>query len=250
MGILIKQNNISKTFKDFRGHNFKVLKDISLEITEGEFFVFLGPSGCGKSTLLRIMSGLEKNFTGSQEYLNNLKKGDFGFVFQQFALLPWLTVEENISLGIVADGEMTEDKKNKVEELIKSLGLEKFKNEHPKELSGGMKQRVGIARALAVDPKVIFLDEPFSALDSFTAKILREELLSIWKERKMTVIMVTHNIEEALQLGDRIAVMSSRPGKIDEIFINPLSRPRNLRSEEFFKIVDKLESLVKVGPDI
>ena len=134
----------------------------------------------------------------------------------------------------------------KVDSLLQLFGLEKFANEYPKELSGGMKQRVGIARTLAIDPRVIFLDEPFSALDSFTAKALRQELLAVWKERHMTIIMVTHNIEEALELGDRIGVMSSRPGKLDDIIENTLPRPRETRSAEFFTMVDKITSLVKI----
>ncbi len=244
MSTIITQKNISKVFKDFRGHTFQALHDINLTIEEGEFFIFLGPSGCGKSTLLRIISGLEPKFKGSQIFRDDIHKEDFSFVFQQFALLPWLTVEENIFLGLQARNTLTTDKKKEVLELIKSLGLEKFINEYPKELSGGMKQRVGIARALAINPKVIFLDEPFSALDSFTAKILREELLSIWHERKMTIIMVTHNIEEAIQLGDRIGVMSSRPGTINTIKINTLPRPRELRSKEFFEMEDNLTKLI------
>jgi ABC-type nitrate/sulfonate/bicarbonate transport system ATPase subunit len=245
MNTVITQKNISKIFKDYRGHKFQALHDINLEVQEGEFFILLGPSGCGKSTLLRIMSGLESEFTGTQMY-HNVDKKDFSFVFQQFALLPWLTVEENILLGLTARGHITMEEKSKVKKLIQSLGLERFTNEYPKELSGGMKQRVGIARALAINPKIMFLDEPFSALDSFTAKTLREELLSIWKEQKVTIVMVTHNIEEALQLGDRIAVMSARPGKIDAIVENTLLRPRELRSAGFFAMVDRLTAMVKI----
>ena len=246
MNILISQKNITKSYQDFLGHKFQALNEVNLDIVEGEFFVLLGPSGCGKSTLLRIMSGLDSKFVGSQIYKDDLNKKNFGFVFQQFALLPWLTVEENISIGLVAKGKLTKEEKSDISKIIKSFGLEKFAKEYPKELSGGMKQRVGIARALAINPKIIFMDEPFSALDSFTAKVLREELLSIWKEKKMTIIMVTHNIEEAIQLGSRIGVMSPRPGKLEVIITNMLLRPRELRSEEFFKMVDKIESFVKI----
>ncbi len=246
MSILINQKNISKTYKDFHGRQFHALREVNLEVEEGDFFMLLGPSGCGKSTLLRIMSGLDSNFTGSQKYMEGLDKKEFGFVFQQFALLPWLTVEENISIGLIAKGNLTKEKKNEVSEIIKSLGLEKVATEYPKELSGGMKQRVGIARALAINPKIIFLDEPFSALDSFTAKILRQELLTMWKEKKITIVMVTHNTEEALQLGSKIGIMSSHLGKIDEIIVNTLPQPRELRSQEFFKMVDKIESLIKI----
>ncbi|MEI6659963.1 MAG: ABC transporter ATP-binding protein [bacterium] len=246
---LIIQKNISKVFKDYRGHKLQAIHDVSLSIEEGEFFILLGPSGCGKSTLLRIMSCLDKEFSGTQTYENGLSKSDLGFVFQQFALLPWLSVRENISLGLTARrtfGDLTKEDMDTVDSLMQSFGLHKFADEYPKELSGGMKQRVGIARALAINPKVMFLDEPFSALDSFTAKALRQELIDIWKERHMTIIMVTHNIEEALQLGDRIGVMSSRPGKLDDIVENTLPRPRELRSKEFFDMEDKLMSTVKV----
>ncbi len=245
MSAIITQKNISKTFTDFHGRKFTALHDINLSINEGEFFILLGPSGCGKSTLLRIMSGLEPKFSGSQIYQNDFSMKDCGFVFQQFALLPWLTVEENVSLGLIAKGQLTNKKKAEVAELLKSFGLDKFAQEYPKELSGGMKQRVGIARALAVSPKVIFLDEPFSALDSFTTKTLRQELLDVWRARKITLVMVTHSIEEAIQLGDRIAVMSANPGKLEHIIENTLARPRDSRSPKFFEMVDKLETLVR-----
>lgn len=245
MHTVIEQKNISKKYKDFHGKQFQVLHKVDLSIQEGEFFVLLGPSGCGKSTLLRIMSGLDKSFTGTQTY-SGLSKDDFGFVFQQFALLPWLTVEQNISFGLLAKGSLSEADKKNVAELLQMFGLERFANEYPKELSGGMKQRVGIARALAINPKIIFLDEPFSALDSFTAKALREELLSVWQKRKMTIVMVTHNIDEAVQLSDRIGVMSANPGTLTAVVENTIPRPRELRSKEFFDMVDKLEGLVKV----
>ncbi len=238
--------HVNKSFKDYHGHKLEALRDINLTIQEGEFFVLLGPSGCGKSTLLRIMSSLETGFQGKLTYDENITKNDFSFVFQGFALLPWLTVEENVSLGLMSKNMPEHDIKKIVERELLALGLEKFTKHYPRELSGGMKQRVGIARALAINPKIMFLDEPFSALDSFTAKSLRQELIKIWQERRMTVVMVTHNIEEALQLGDRVAVMSARPGKIEEIATNTLPRPRELRSPEFFAMEDKLADLVKI----
>ena len=249
MNNLIVQKNISKVFKDYNCRSFQAIHEVNLSVREGEFFILLGPSGCGKSTLLRIMSGLETKYSGTQHYENGLTKEDLGFVFQQFALLPWLTIRENIALGLIAKrkfGKLTSDDNLKINSLLQSFGLEEFAGGYPKELSGGMKQRVGIARALAIDPKVIFLDEPFSALDSFTAKVLREDLLKIWKERNMTIVMVTHNIEEALLLGDRIGVMSSRPGKLDDVVENTLPRPRQARSPEFFAMVDKITAMVKI----
>jgi ABC-type nitrate/sulfonate/bicarbonate transport system ATPase subunit len=244
---IVIEQNVSKSFRDYRNRKLLALHKINLDIMEGEFFVLLGPSGCGKSTLLRIMSGLDKKYTGTQQYGEGVDKNAFGFVFQQSALLPWLTVEQNISLGLVARGTWGIEEKRKVSELLRKFGLERFAHQHPKDLSGGMKQRIGIARALAIDPQVIFLDEPFSALDSFTAKTLRKELLDLWHERKITIVMVTHNIEEAVELADRIGVMSPRPGELIHITENKLVRPRELRSKEFFEMVDMLTSLIKIS---
>ncbi len=242
---LISVKNVSKIFDDRPGERLVALENINLEIKQGEIFVLLGPSGSGKSTLLRIMSGLEKDFKGSITYGPDVSAKDFGFVFQQFALMPWLTVEENINLGLVSRAISNLEKKTRVERELKRLNLTKFRNTYPKELSGGMRQRLGIARALAIDPKVIFMDEPFSELDSFTAEELRKELLDIWQEQKATIIQVTHIVAEALELGDRIAVLTPRPGKIEKIVENWLSRPRKLRSEHFFKLEDELYKLIK-----
>lgn len=243
MQIVLK--NISKVFIDEPGGKLKVLQDINLEIEKGEFFIFLGPSGSGKSTLLRIISGLEKPSTGSIVLGEGLSKNDFSFIFQQFALLPWLTVEENVEMGLFAKDIAQEKRKSIVAEQLKTLGLGGFVKSRPYELSGGMKQRVGIARALATDPKVIFMDEPFSELDSFTAKELRNLVLNLWQKEKPTIIMVTHNIEEAIELGDRIAVLTSRPGKIGKIFENKLPRPRQKRSPNFYHLEDEIYSVIR-----
>ena len=244
MPTVINLKNLSKSFK-IKDKELKVLKDINLEIREGEFFVLLGPSGCGKSTLLRIISGLEGDYQGSVEFDKLVKKSDLSFIFQQFALLPWLTVYENAKLGLLSK-DMPENKKNNIvtNELTK-LGLKKFLNSYPKELSGGMKQRVGIARALATNPKIIFMDEPFSELDSFTSKELRNDVLRIWQEQKPTIIMVTHRIDEALELGDRIAILTPLPGSIKAIINNNLSRPRDKRSKKFFDFEDKIDGMIK-----
>jgi len=241
----VKLTNAYKSFQNFAGKRQEVLSDINLEIQEGEFFVLLGPSGCGKSTLLRILSGLDKDFRGHLDFAPGFKLADISFVFQQFAILPWLTVEENVSLGLMAKNLGANEIKQIVNQELKSFGLEKHADHYPKELSGGQKQRVGLARAFATSPKLLFMDEPFSALDSFTAKELREELLRVWEERKPTVIMVTHNINEAIELGDRIAVMSTRPGKIEKIVSNSLARPRPMRGSQVFEMEDELYKLVK-----
>lgn len=242
---IITLRDISKTFQEKGGKPLLVLKNISTEIFEGEFFTFLGPSGCGKSTLLRIMSGLEKSFTGKINLASGITKSDFSFVFQQFALLPWLTVRENIELGLIARNVPKNIRDERVTKELKLFGLEKFANSYPRELSGGMKQRVGLARAFITNPKIIFMDEPFSELDSFTAESLRKELLKMWQERKMTIIMVSHNIEEVLELADRIAVLTPIPGQIEKILENHLPRPRNKRSPEFFRLYDELYQAIK-----
>ncbi len=235
---------ISKHFKSFHGRRFEALSDINLEIKQGEFFVILGPSGCGKSTLLRIMSGLDQDFGGDVKIESNASK-NIGFVFQQFSLLPWLTVEQNVGLGLISKNLPPNQITQIVKNELKSFGLEKHSKNFPKELSGGQKQRVGLARAFASNPEILFMDEPFSSLDSFISKELRKELLMVWQQRKPTVVMVTHSILEAIELGDRIAVMSSQPGKIEKIIKNPIARPRTMRSKEVFEMEDCLYQLVK-----
>ena len=245
MNSIITLKNITKIFGENHSTRRIALKNINLEINENEFFIFIGPSGSGKSTLLRIISGLEKKYGGEVIFGNGIKKSDFSFVFQQFALLPWLTVSENIALGLIAHGIPLKNRLKRVGLELKRFGLEKFANSHIKELSGGMRQRVGIARALATDPKIIFLDEPFSELDSFTAEELRQDLLKIWQETKITIVMVTHIIEEALELSDRIAVLTKSPGTIEKIVVNNLARPRQKRSQDFYNLEDELHKIIK-----
>jgi NitT/TauT family transport system ATP-binding protein len=241
----ISLTQITKIFQDTPGKETVALKHINLEIFAGEFFVILGPSGSGKSTLLRVMSGLEKPSEGSVEFGAGVKKPDISFVFQQFAVLPWLTVYQNVELGLLAKEFSENDRNRAVTAELKQLRLEKFADSYSKELSGGMRQRVGLARALIINPKIIFMDEPFSELDSFTAEELRKELLRVWRERKLTIVMVTHLIQEALELADRIAVLTPLPGKIEKILVNFLPRPRDKRSQEFYGLEDELYKLIK-----
>jgi NitT/TauT family transport system ATP-binding protein len=240
---IITIKNVSKKFDD-PGKELTVLKDIDLTIHESEFLTLVGPSGSGKSTILRIISGLEKKFDG-EVIFGDITKNDFSFVFQEFALLPWLTIYKNIELGLITKQLTEAEKKLRVERELKRFDLEKFAHSRTHELSGGQRQRVGVARALATDPKVIFMDEPFSELDSFTAEELRGELLQIWQERKPTIVMVTHIIEDAIELSDRIAVLSPRPGQIEKVVENHLPRPRAKRSPEFFKLEDEIYKLIK-----
>ncbi len=239
----IKLKNISKYFDDPGEKNVLALKNIDLEISPGEFFVIVGPSGSGKSTLLRIMSGLEKGYSG--EVVVHQEHSQISFVFQQFALLPWLTVFENVEIGLMAQGITKEERHKKVMKELSEFGLSSSANSYPKELSGGMRQRVGVARAMVIEPKIIFMDEPFSELDSFTAEELRNDLLKIWQERQMTIVMVTHVVEDAIELADRIAVFTPQPGKVEKVIENGLARPRNKRSQDFYNLEDQLYKLIK-----
>ncbi len=238
---------LSDVSKSYNGgpHHLLALSGIDLKIQEGEFFMFVGPSGCGKSTLLRIMSGLEEQTHGTVTLKKGITRDDMSFVFQNFALLPWLTVAENIEMGLVGRGVPLPERMAIVRKELDIFGLKQFRHCHPHDLSGGMRQRVGIARAFASNPSLLFMDEPFSELDSFTAEELRQELLNIWKERGTTIVMVTHIVEEAIELADRIAVMQSSPGRIEKIFINRLPRPRNKRSADFFTMEDAIYSKIR-----
>ncbi len=240
---MVKVTNVSKTFT-LDDQRVIALHNVNFEVKEGEFFTIIGPSGCGKSTLLRIISNLSPQTSGEITWE---KTPVIGFVFQNYALFPYLSVLDNIAFGLKMQGVSKEKRTPIVKTLIEEMGLVGFEDKHPKELSGGMKQRVGIARSLAISPNVLLLDEPFSSLDEFTAESLRKLLLALWKKRKITVIMITHLVREALELSDRIAVMSPAPGTVQEIVINILKRPRDLRSKEFFTMEDKLIKLVKIA---
>ncbi|MBI2798235.1 ABC transporter ATP-binding protein [Candidatus Saccharibacteria bacterium] len=233
--------NISKTFTQ-NGVNNKILHNINLKVHPGEFVCIVGASGAGKSTLLKVLTGLEKPSSGT---ILGMPKA-VGFVFQNFALFPWLDVASNIGFGLKMQGQKPQVIANIAHRQIDRMGLGGFANAHPKELSGGMRQRVGIARALAVSPEVLVLDEPFSSLDEITAKALRQDLLQIWRVEKpaKTIIMVTHLIEEAVELADTIVVMDHDPGRIKKIISNNLNRPRNLRSSEAYRIIDNVTNLI------
>ena len=238
---LLSAKNVDKSFTSDNGKQ-KVLDDISINVSDGEFVCLIGPSGCGKSTLLRLFSGLMKSDHGSIKIKTGAK---LSFVFQNFGLFPWLTVEQNIGFGLKMNGESKEYIDEEVRKRIIQMGLDGFETKHPKELSGGMKQRVGIARALSVKPDILLLDEPFSALDTFTAEKLRQDLLNIWHDSKLTIVMVSHLVEETVELANRVIVFSSKPGRVEKELEIKLSRPRNKRSTEFFKYVDVLSDLVQ-----
>lgn len=237
-------SNIAHTFGERKESN-RALKNVSFSVFPAEFFVLLGPSGCGKSTLLRILAGILRPSEGVVTFSSQKAKEQMSMVFQGFALFPWLTVSENIAFGLRMRGVPEIDARNMSLRYLKELGLLDATEYYPRQLSGGMRQRVGIARALAVDPDVLLLDEPFSQLDAYTADKLRGELIALWQKEKFTIIMVTHLIEEAVMLADRIAVMTSRPGRIEAVVENTLPRPRNDRNRAFWKIEDELAAIVR-----
>ncbi len=244
----IKIENLSKKFNDRR-----ILENINLEVREGEFLCIVGPSGCGKTTLLRIIAGLEKPTTGkifADDKLVEEPGADRGFVFQQYTLFPWRTVLENVTFGLELKGVPKDEREEIAMEYLKLVGLEDFKDSYPYELSGGMKQRVAIVRALSNSPKVLLMDEPFAALDIQTRNLLQKELLYIWMKTGETIIFVTHNVDEAVFLGDRIVVMSARPGRILQIFEVEIERIRDRIDEDFLalrgEILNLLEKEVKL----
>jgi NitT/TauT family transport system ATP-binding protein/sulfonate transport system ATP-binding protein len=234
----ISCQNISKTFETKSGP-FEVIRDISLEVKENEFVVLLGPGQCGKTTLLNIIAGLEPPTTGKIFVDEQEVKGpgpDRGVVFQKYALLPWRTVLENVEFGPKIRGVDKKERRELAREYIKLVGLEGFENAYPYELSGGMKQRVGIARAYTNNPKVMLMDEPFGALDAQTRYFMEKEVLRIWEQMKRTVIFVTNNIEEAVYLGDRVIVLSKLPSVVKAEYVIDVPRPREYTHPAFLEM--------------
>lgn len=238
---IITVQSLTKTFPKRGGSKrVEVFKDIEMSVAHGEFLLILGPSGCGKSTFLRILAGLEKQTSGNVTYASSYRTDRVGFVFQNFGLLPWLTVFQNIELNLIGEGVPLAERIRRVREALVQFGLEQASEQFPHALSVGMRQRVGLARAFVIKPSIIFLDEPFSELDFFSAGTLRKLLLDLWQKEKMTVVMVSHYIEEAVLLADRVAVFGDKPGTLHTIVTNKLSRPRNERSAVFFKKEDEI----------
>ena len=233
----IAVRGLRKHFADIaRQEQIVALDGIDLEIGDDEFLTILGPSGCGKTTLLNIIAGFDQATSGDVRLDGEaiLKPGpDRGVVFQEYALFPWLTVEQNIEFGLRERRVAKAQRRARVREQIASVGLSGFERRYPQELSGGMRQRVAIARALVNDPKILLLDEPFAALDAQTRTLMQQELLRVWSAARRTAIFITHNIEEAILLGDRVVVMTARPGRIKEIVTVNLPRPRDVTSAEF-----------------
>ncbi len=234
--------NVTRTFVS-KENTINALDKVNLEVKDEEFICILGPSGCGKTTLLRIIAGLDKP-TDGEVLLDGIrvdKPGqDRGMVFQDYSLFPWRTVIDNIAFGLEVLGVDKKERYENAREYLELLDLEKFENSFPYELSGGMRQRIAIVRALINNPKLLLMDEPFGALDAQTRNIMQSELLRIWEKKHKTILFVTHSVDEAVYLADRIVVMSARPGTIKEIFNIDLPHPRIRTSQEANLIRDRV----------
>jgi len=245
-------HGLTKEFMTGQGKTV-ALAGVDLEVRDREFFGIIGPTGCGKTTLLHIMAGLEKATQNGVEFVGEKRTQSLvSMVFQDAALMPWRTVEENVPLGPEFRKEQRSMMKRVSQYFLEMVRLFDFSGSHPHELSGGMKQKVAIARALANDPEVILMDEPFANLDAQTRLLLREELLRIWERDKKTVILVTHNLEESVMLCDRIAVMSAAPGVVKSIVSVDVPRPRNFRSmrdPDFGRCMEKIWELLRYDVD-
>ncbi|MFO7295298.1 MAG: ABC transporter ATP-binding protein [Clostridia bacterium] len=239
----ISIEKVSKAFTLKDKSTLTVLDKVDLYIKEGEFICLLGPSGCGKSTLLNLIAGFDTPSTGTIKINGNTVTQpsiDRIVIFQNYGLLPWRNVIKNVELGLEAKKLKRKERRRIAEEYIKLVGLSDYKKHHPPQLSGGMQQRVALARALAVEPKILLMDEPFGALDAMTRMHMQDEIERIWQEKKKTIIFVTHDIEEAVFLADRIVIMTPSPGRVKTIIEVPLPRKRDRTSLDFLKIKDKV----------
>jgi NitT/TauT family transport system ATP-binding protein len=242
----IKINNLEKTFSTRK--TVTALQNVNLEVKDGEFAVLLGPSGCGKSTMLYLIAGFEKPTKGTitlDDKIITKPDSDRGFVFQDFALYPWRTVLKNVTFGLEMKKTPKEKAEQEAKKYIDMVGLNGFEDAYPHTLSGGMKQRVGIARALVYHPEVLLMDEPFGALDAQTRKHMQMELEEIWEQTKKTVVFVTHSVIEAVYLADKVFVMTARPGTIKGVVNVDLPRPRNYTDEKFLKVREKILNVLE-----
>jgi ABC-type nitrate/sulfonate/bicarbonate transport system ATPase subunit len=247
-GSSLRVRNVSKSFTKIDDANAQVLAldSVSLSVAAGELISLIGPSGCGKSTLLRLLAGLDAPTAGELWIGNDVLFGPSaqrGLVFQDPNLFPWLTVRRNIQAGLVARG-VHQGKRKEVEDFMRLVGLEKFADTYPHHLSGGMAQRVGLARALINHPKVLLLDEPLGALDAFTRMRMQDEVLRLWKARGTTMVLVTHDIDEAIYMSDRIVIMTPHPGRIERTIAVDLPRPRQRNGDDFLQMRGKILELL------
>ncbi len=244
-------HGLSKSFAKRGGDTLEVLSDIDFTIEAGEFVCLLGPSGCGKSTLLSIVGGFETADAGRISIDGQPLCGPDPrrvFVFQEYGIFPWLSVSENIEFGLYRLD--AQQRRERVEQWVEAVGLRGFENALPAELSGGMRQRVSLARSLAVEPDVLYMDEPLGALDSLTRQKMRSEISALWQRLRPTVLFVTHDVDEALLLADRIIVMTARPGRIQEIVSVPIAHPRRFGEPEYVAIKRRLYRLLGLGDEV
>lgn len=238
----IQLQQVHKSF-----HTLQVLSDVNLQIEQGEFAAIVGPSGCGKSTVLRMVAGLETSDTGTVLANGQVVREpspDRMMIFQEHALFPWSTVEENVGLGLELAGVSKQERRRRVNEILNKVGLEGFNLYYPNQLSGGMRQRVSIARALVMDPDVLLLDEPYGALDAMTRLTMQNELLKLWQGSGKTMLLITHDIDEAIYLADRIIVMSARPGRVVQTFDLHIPRPRKRNEVRFAQLRQQIMEIL------
>ena len=232
--IALELRKVGKIFQSDTGAEIKALKDVNLLVHQGEFITLVGATGCGKTTLLNLIAGLDAVNEGHLRLGEDLRFGDnIAHVFQHYTLFPWRTVVSNVSFGLQMRGVSRVERQNRAVALLAKVGLKGFENAYPHELSGGMRQRAAIAQALAIEPKLLLMDEPFGAVDDSTRTELQKMLIDLWQENQTTILFVTHNIDEAIVLGSRVLVLSERPGKIACEFKIDLPRPRNRIAKEF-----------------